>query len=264
MGFVSAAIGLGSAVVGAFTASSARKGAKRSAAVLAGAADTAITSQREAEERALERSRVAEERARADFEPFTAAGTRAIGGLEEGLAGVSRLVTDPEAQREFITNNPFFDALATRATEELFSNQAARGKVGSGGTAEALQNSLVLLGSSLLNQNVTQRQNVNTQFQNLVNIGQVSAAGQAGVTGAAAGRDVDIITGTAADVARTQLQKGSAQAAGIKGAQEARIRGINTAINTGLAIAGLPQFNRGGGGVGDEFVPVPVRRPTQL
>ena len=198
--------------------------AKRAANAQQAAADQASALQKTAEGEALERGRIAEEKARADLQPFTAAGTRAIGGLEEGLADVSRLVTDPEAQKEFITDNVFFDALAGRATSELFANQAARGKVGSGGTAEALQESILLLGSDLLNQNITQRQNVNTQFQNLVNTGKGAATAQAEITQGAAGRDISTITGVATQRADLRQDAGTAQARGIVGAQNVRQR----------------------------------------
>lgn len=58
----------------------------------------------------------------------------------------------PQGQTDFITNNPFFDQLAGEAQNRLFSNAAARGKVGSGGTAAALQERLFGIGSGLLNQ----------------------------------------------------------------------------------------------------------------
>ncbi len=249
MPFVAAVIA-GSAIAGAFSAKTRSKAAKRAAGVQVAAAGEASALQKTAEEEALERSRVAEEKSRADLQPFTAAGTRAIGGLEKGLAGVSRLVTDPEAQREFITNNPFFEALTGRATEEIFSNRAARGKVGSGGTAEALQNSLLLLGSSLLNQNVTQRQNVNTQFQNLVNVGQSSATGQANITQGTVDRDVGTITGVADKRSSLRTQRGNIEAAGIQGVAAAKVGGVQTAIDTALGVAGLPQFNKKPPGTG--------------
>ena len=236
MGFVADAV---SGVFG-----SGAKAAKSAARRQEGAARDASVIQKTGEEEALERSRVAEEKSRADLQPFTAAGTRAISGLEKGLEEVSRLVSDPQAQKEFITGNVFFDALAERSTESLFANQAARGKVGSGGTAEALQKSILLLGSDLLNQNITQRQNTNTQFQNLVNTGKSAATTQADITQGTAGRDVSTITGVATQRAGLRQDVGEAQAAGIIGARNAQVGALNQVVRTGTAIAGLPQFNK--------------------
>ena len=208
------------------------------------AAAKAEAEQRAAQAAAIEANRKAVEQGRADLQPYNAAGQGAIPGLQSGLAGLSDLVTNPQAQKDYITKNPFFGAMADRAKTDLFANNAARGKVGSGGTAEALQNSLLLLGSDLINQNVTQRGNVNTQYQNLVNTGLNAAGGQANLSNAGAGRDVgtitgaganisniasnlgsnvsNLLTGTADKVGGYRVASGEAQASGIIGAQKAR------------------------------------------
>lgn len=93
-----------------------------------------------------------------NLSPYQQSGADTVGGL-------TQLVNDPNAQTSFIQNNPFYNSLAEDAKNKLFANRAAKGKVGSGGTAAALQNSLLLLGNDLLNQNITQKQNlVNTGF----------------------------------------------------------------------------------------------------
>lgn len=51
----------------------------------------------------------------------------------------------------------FFEALADKSQRRLFQNAAARGKVGSGGTAEALQTSLLEIGTDLVNTSIKQR-----------------------------------------------------------------------------------------------------------
>lgn len=208
------------------------------------AAAKAEENQRAAQTAALEANRKAVEQARADLAPYNAAGQSAIPQLQSGLSGLDNLITNPQAQKDYITNNPFFDALAGQAKSELFNNNAARGKVGSGGTAEALQNSLLLLGTNLINNNVTQRANLNNQYQGLVNTGLGAAGGQASASNAGAGRDVSTITGTgnnlstidtnlgnnlsnlitgiAGRVGEYRTQAGDAQAAGIIGAQNAR------------------------------------------
>lgn len=129
--------------------------------------------------------------------------------------GLLDLVTNPTAQKDYVMNNPFFEALAGKASNTLLSNQAARGKIGSGGTAEALQNSLMLLGTDLLNQSITQR-------QNLANMGQ-SAAAQ---TGAATQEASKIMSGIS-------LGQGNAIAGGIMGANGA-LQDMTKGVTTGL------------------------------
>lgn len=223
------------------------KAAKQSANALQAGADQASAIQGEAKTQALDLSGKATAQARADMQPFADAGKEAIGGLQTGLTSLQDLVTNPNTQAEFITNNPFFDALATRAKTDLFNNQAAKGKTGSGGTAEALQNSLVLLGSDLLNQNVTQRQNTNTQYQNLVNTGLSASGTQANATNSGAGRDVSTITGVANNQAELRTQSGNAQAAGIIGAYNARQKAADNVEKRFTEAAAMAAKVAGGG-----------------
>lgn len=83
------------------------------------------------------------EAAREDLDPFRETGVRSLESIES-------LIFDPNAQKDFVSKNPFFKALADDAQRRIFNNQAARGKIGSGGTAEALQNSILLLGDDLV------------------------------------------------------------------------------------------------------------------
>lgn len=188
----------------------AAKAATQAAGIQARSADEAIKLQRESRDIARE-----------DLQPFRQTG-------QEALSGLSGLVTDPSQQLSFIQDNPFFEALAGRATETLLANQAAKGKLGSGGTAEALQNSLLLLGTDLLSQNIGQR-------QNLANLGLGAATGQAGVT-----------QQTGQNIANLTTQKGNVQAAGIIGARNAINQGRQQSLQ--LAMQGAAAF--GGGGAG--------------
>ena len=176
MGVVAGVVGgvLGDVVGGVFGSKTANKAADAQTA----SADQAI--------RLAEESR---DIAREDLAPFRDAGTRAVGELES-------LVTDPDAQAEFIENNPFFEALQRQTTENLLGARAASGKKNSGGTQKALQEALTLLGSDLLNQRVT-------QLSSLTNTGQASAAGSAKIT-----------QDTAQQVGDLRVQQGNASAAG--------------------------------------------------
>ena len=153
------------------------------------AANKAADRQVEAGESAIEFAKESRDIAREDLSPFRETGVTALGQLEG-------LVTDPQKQKEFISDNPFFQALQQQTTENVLGAQAARGKLGSGGTSKALQNALVLLGSDLLGQKVG-------QLQNLAGLGQAAATGQAQVS-----------QQTAQQVGETRLQQGNASAAG--------------------------------------------------
>ncbi len=124
----------------------------------------------------------------ANVTPYTLAGGTAV-------AAEQNMINDPNAQKAFITNNPFYKAMADDTQNRLFANAASKGTLGSGGTQAALQNSLLLLGQNLVNNNVSQNQslaglgenaatNLNStnnsatnNLTNLINYGGQAAAG---------------------------------------------------------------------------------------
>jgi len=167
--------------------------------------------------------------------PFMQFGAGNIGALQGQLGSnpfmdrFSELSLDPNRQAEFVNNNPFFSGLRDQAVNSLFSNQAARGKLGSGGTAEELQKSFMNLGTGLIDRefnNLTQGANmrqagINNLF-NAVNMGQNSAAmtGNAGLQ-------------TGNQIANLLSGIGNAQAAGGIGAANARQQGLNNLFQLG-------------------------------
>jgi len=186
------------AIGGAISSRQSANAAKDAAAVQQAAANNAIAEQRRQQEQV-----------RADLQPFRDAGA-------ETAPGLTKLVNDPNEQRNFIQNNPFYQTLADDAKNKLFANQAAKGKLGSGGTAQALQNSLLLLGESLLNNDVSRK-------QTLVNTGQ-NAAAQTGVLGQSSTQNITNLT----------TQGGNAQAAGIIGANNALSQGQENIANASV------------------------------
>ena len=147
---------------------------------------------------------------RGDLSPYREAGASALPQLLDMLK--------PENQANFLQNNPLLSTLANDTQARLFANQAARGKLGSGGTAVDLQNALIPLGLQ------AQQQQYN-QLYNVANLGQASAA-QTGVSGAG------ILQGI-----------GNAQAAGTVGAANANRNLVGQIIGGGLG------FLFGGGGM---------------
>lgn len=177
-----------------YSAQAGTKAAQTAANQQAAAADKAIAAQ----ERALTQ-------VRGDLQPFREAGVATAPAL-------TTLVNDPTAQLNFIQNNPFYQSLAKDAKDKLFANQAARGKVGSGGTAEALQNSLLLLGNDLLNQDIQRKQNLTALGAN--------AAAQTGTA----------TQNTAQNVGGYLTDAGTARSAGTMGAFNAQTGAINNAL----------------------------------
>lgn len=190
-------------LIGGLTGSSAAKASTQAAGIQSDAANRAIDFQKETLDTV-----------RKDFEPYRDLGTRNISGYE-------KLITDPNAKLDFIQNNPFFDALTKKATTTLTNNAATKGKLASGGTAEALQNSLLLIGNDLVNENIAQR-------GNLVNIGQNSAA----QTGSAT-----LSTGN--NISNLLTDQGNARASGVIGKANAYTDAAQNLLSTGATAYAL-------------------------
>ena len=128
---------------------------------------------------------------REDLAPF-----RNLMSPEQMQAGVS-LATDPQAQLDFLQNNPLFANLMQQSQEGIFANQAARGKLASGGTQEALQNSFLAQGQELINQQVNR---FNPLLTNMQNAATQSATGSANLlSGMGASRSAGTIGAANAD-----------------------------------------------------------------
>ncbi len=216
-------------VVGSITgtnaaAKDAAKASKKSAQIQADATVKAAELDRETAQEQIAFQKSSLEQARSDLAPFRQSGV-------ETLDGLSKLITDPQEQLDFINNNPFFYALAERSNETIMGNNAAKGKVGSGGTAEALQNSLILLGADLVNQNIGQR-------QNLATLGANAASGQATATQNTANSVSNIATTSANNQGSLITQGANAQAAGIIGAANAKTNAAQQNAQTISSLAG--------------------------
>lgn len=130
---------------------------------------------------------------------------------EQAVQQINDIQADPAA---YIRGNELYNSLAADAERRLLANQAAKGKVGSGGTAAALQEQLLNLGTGLVNNQVT-------QLQGQANLGANAAVG----------------TGT--NSANLLTQQGNAAAAGEIGQANALSNGYQNQINTLLALQSL-------------------------
>lgn len=177
--------------------------------------------------------------------------------LNEGytaLDGIGRLASSGDAQRAAVLDSPFYGALAEDATNRLYSNQAARGKLGSGETAKALQTNLLTLGSDLLDREINRRLSVGAVGERAAgalsgaasNLGagtasiETGAGTQAGALRAAKGNTIaSLLTGESGQLADLITGAGNAQAAGKVGAANANAGGFGNLVNTALGIGSL-------------------------
>lgn len=139
--------------------------------------------------------------------PYNQLGVNAVQQIQD-------IQADPTG---YVQNNTFYNTLAADAQRRLLANQAAKGKLGSGGTAAALQEQLLTLGNGLVQQQVG-------TLQNQVNSGQTAAS----------------------NVSNLQVAQGDSAAAGKVGAFNAINNGYQNQINTALALQGLnkaPVYN---------------------
>ena len=185
----------------------------------ADAAKDASRTQAQATEKAIELQRETRDLAREDLAPFRTFGADQINSLTSILS--------PEGQMSYLQSNPLFQLGLDNLNQTTMQSQAARGKLGSGGTLTALQDNAYLAGAPLL-------QNQQNQLFNAVNLGQSSAAGQAN-TALTTGNNLSNLT----------MQQGNNLAAGIVGAQGARQAGINNLLNLGGQIGGAYAGNPG-------------------
>lgn len=178
-----------------------------------------------------------------------------VGQPNQAQNRLNQLLTDPSAQAEFVDSNPFYQQMADDATNRLMSNAAAQGKAGSGGTAAALQDRLVGMGSDLMNREISQLASgaglnaelQNRDIQNLMGLsGQQNqlTQNQFGNTMQTVGLGANAATGQASGIQGTGNQItnlltgiGNAQAAGGVGAANAYGQGASNMAGLAGTIA---------------------------
>lgn len=178
----------------------------------ADAARDASRTQAQAADRAIALQRESRDLAREDLAPFVELG--------EGQINALTALLTPEGQADYVENNPFYQLGLDNLNQNTLNNQAARGKLGSGGTLSALQDNAMLAGLPLL-------QNQQNQLFNAVNLGQASASGAANNA---------LLSGNA--LSNLTTQRGNAVAAGTVGAANARQAAVNNLLNLGGQLGG--------------------------
>ena len=152
------------------------------------------------------------------LDPFQQIGQQ---GIEQ--AG---FLTDPQAQFDFLQNNPLFQMGLDNANTQTNQFAAARGRLSAGDTLQQLNQNALLTAAPLIQQ---QKQSIG----DLLNIGQNTALNQGNILQGTAANQGNLLTGAAA-----------AQAGGIVGAANARSQGAGNILNLAGQIGG---FALGGG-----------------
>lgn len=168
-----------------------------------GASEDAARAQQYATDASVAFQKEALDTSRGDLQPFREAGSDAISKLVaqiNGLPNSSNVDTsainsfvssnnragmdadlqafiNPQAQADFLANDPLFAAISDDTEQRLNAKAAAAGKLHSGGTAKALQDSLYLLGRERVNDRMNQlttgynvaSTNQSNQLQELMN-----------------------------------------------------------------------------------------------
>lgn len=190
MGFVSD-------IVGGLTGSTAAQAATQGAEQQAAATQQAIAAQQQAAVRGQE-----------FLAPFAGVGQEAL-----GQAG---FLTDPQAQFEFLQQNPLFQLSLDEAQRQTQQSAASRGRLTAGDTLQQLSQNVLLSAQPLIGQ---QQQNI----AGLLDFGRGVATTQAGIE-----------QGFAQQVSPLLQDIGNVQAAGGVGAATARGAGAQNLLAAGL------------------------------
>lgn len=172
------------------------------------AANAAADEQESAAQLAISEERRSRALGQTFLEPFGGIGLR---GVEE-----SAFLADPQAQFEFLQNNPLFQLALENANQATLARGAARSRLSAGDTLTQLSNNVLLSAQPLIDR---QRQDIG----NLLNIGTGIAQTQANVA-----------IGEGTNVGNLLTDIGNVKAADIIAGQQARQQGAET----GAAIAG--------------------------
>ena len=173
--------------------------------------------------------RGAEGQAAAGAEASTLAGTagQQAGALLDPFAAIGQqgtqqagFLTDPQAQFDFLQNNPLFQLGLDNANTQTNKLAASRGRLSAGDTLQQLNQNALLTASPLIQQ---QKQSIG----DLINLGQGTAGQQASILQNTAGQQGNLLTGQAA-----------ALAAGDIGAANARAAGAGNILNLGAQLGG--------------------------
>lgn len=143
------------------------------------------------------------------------------GDFQANLPQFTGFDTDPNR----VLQNPLFQALRQDQNQQLINQQAALGRGGSGGTADALDRNLLLLGTQFQDRDIAQQQQ---DLTNRLNIGQQDFSNRLAANQARFGQLFNL-TGLGANAAAQQATQGQNIIQGIGNAQAAGLIGASNA-----------------------------------
>ena len=161
----------GAVIATATVANSAYQGKKARSA-----AKSAANTQAQAAREASQLTASAQEQLRADLSPFRQAGETALPLLQE-MATAGPI--DRTAQ---LQSNPLFQAALNSRDRSSLGAAATQGRIGTGGLSQQLSENFLLSASPLIQQQIQEEQIREGRLNNLVGLGQSSAA-QVGTAG---------------------------------------------------------------------------------
>ena len=176
------------------------------------AAREAAQQQAESGRLALEELQRSKEQGLGFLSPFQQLGQQ---GLDQ--AG---FLTDPQAQFDFLQNNPLFQMGLDNANRQTNQLAASRGRLSAGDTLQQLNNNALLTASPLIAQQKNSIQNLLGQGLNL------------------AGIQANTALGVGSQLADQQTNIGNALASGTIGAQNANAANQQNLFDLGAKIAG--------------------------
>jgi len=147
------------------------------------------------------------------LDPFAGIGQQ---GLEQ-----SNFLTDPQAQFDFLQNNPLFQMGLDNANQQTLGLAASRGRLSAGDTLQQLTNNSLLAAQPLINDQ-------KNSIGNLLNFGSTTAANQG-----------NLLLGQGTAAAGGITNSAAAQAAGMVGEANARGQAAQNIFDIGGKVAGF-------------------------
>ena len=242
MGLETALILGGASIVGSAISGGRQANAAEEAARLqANAATEAARLQAQSTEQQIAAQQAAAAQQRQDLQPYAHFGQSFMDPTQAAVANLQSLYTDPTS----IMQNPMFQAIQAQNQQDIMQNAAVRGRLGTGGTQQHLQDAALRTGFDVLNQERSaQLQNI-AALQGLVGMGQNAAASQgAGALQTGANIANTMQTGTA-NQANLTTDAAAALAAGEIGQANAFSNAVGGVVGGIGTIFGAPTVGTG-------------------
>lgn len=209
------------------------KAAKQAAATQADAAMYAADRQAESEAAQLAAQQQALAKQQALMSPYNEFGQSFMGQTQQAAEGLGQLYSNPTS----IMKNPMFQAIQNQAQTDIMQNAAVSGRLGTGGSQVALQDSALRTGFDVLNQERAAQSNYLSMMQGLVAGGQNAAAGMGAGQLQSGANMANTMQNSILNQNNLTVGAANAQAAGIMGAANAQsdmISGITGGLGTML------------------------------